>query len=356
MILAICDADQAYGEKLGEWIFVERGERFLGCCFSQPEAFLAYYEGQKPDIVLLGEGFLEDPRIWELVDGKTESSRQENGHTLWLCLYGKEGMGMEQNPACIMCAGLELPVLGKYQPASRLVREILKLCQGSGWQEEGVLFQNELIAVYSPGRSALQTPFALTLAQALGKQGQALYVSFQECAGFAQRFQEEYERDLLDVMYLCLAQDVDAGGCIGSAAYRLEDFDYIPPARDGDCLCGISEQDYQRFLSVLARESGYQVIVLDFGMMVPGFFHLLAECGKTYILEDGGECQGAPLGQFWQMLQRQGIPGLEDKMEYLTLPECSLGKSQGRRYLQQYIWGELGDYVRTLMGVQGGAD
>ena len=60
IVIAVCDADQAYGERLVAWISLEHKERFFGCCFSEAGSFLEHQKAQKPDNVLLGKGFLED--------------------------------------------------------------------------------------------------------------------------------------------------------------------------------------------------------------------------------------------------------------------------------------------------------
>ncbi len=350
IVIAVCDADQAYGERLVAWISLEHKERFFGCCFSEAGSFLEHLKAQKPDIVLLGKGFLEDPDFLEQVpkEGQNGELKGQDG-ALWAALYG-QGEGDLKG-----WAG-SLPVLDKYQPASQMVREILSLYQGYGRREEMASFQRELIGIYSPGHSIWQTPFALTLAQVLGQREQVLYVSLKECAGFSQWFFEEYQRDLLDVMYLCLAGGVAVSDCIGSAAYQMANFAYIPPAGDSICLSEVQRQDYLRFVRLLAKQSGYDVVILDFGMMVPGFFEMLGECSKAYIVTEPGELQEGPMQDFDQMAKRQSQPALADRMSYLTLPYMQPPPCQRGQWLQQWMWGSLGDCARRLMGVQGGAD
>lgn len=356
ILIAVCDTDGAYGEKLGEWLSLQRGEKLQGMFFSSPERFLEYHDSRKQDIVLLGRGFLDNPQIYEKIirqrkDVHKEARGDGEGEVLWMYLRAADSR--EQVPDYIR----ELPAVDKYQPASRILREIFSVYRK--WEEEmpnEVSGNREVIGIYSPSHSIWQTPFALTFAQGLAQKEKVLYVNLQECAGFRGWFGEEYERDLLDVMYLCLNNGGNVAHCVSSALYSMEGIDYIPPAEDGGCLGEISAQDYLRFVKLLSENSGYRVILLDFGMMVPGFFQLLQICSKVYIVSECGELSKAPQQQFQQMADRQEDIQLQQKLMYLSLPAAGAGNFPGEGKLQQWLWGAIGDFSRRLAGVQGGTD
>ncbi len=377
ILIAVCDADTAYGKRLGEWITLGKGGQLRGYSFSAPGQFLEFQKTETPDVVLLGAGFWEDARITgqaaqamaEYAAHTTErqeaqamagnitqltevpgDARGSSGETLWLCLYG--GDGKEKIPESVQI----LPVIQKYQPASGILRELFSYCQEyRDGEQEPARAGREVIGIYAPGQDIWQTPFALTLAQTLGRKERVLYVSFKECAGFSSWLQESYQRDLLDVMYLCLTgEGKNVEDCIRSAAYVLEGVDYIPPSEDSLCLGQVSGQDYTRFVRLLAEKGGYGVIVLDFGMMVPGFLELLGMCSKMYVLGGHAGLGGHALAHFKQMMGRQKDQKLEGKLCYLTLPRMAV-ECQGEQ-MQQWVWGELGDYVRELLGVQIGTD
>jgi len=365
ILIAVCDKDGSYGEKLGEWISLQKGRTMQGVSFSSPERFLEYHRNQKQDIVLLGGGFCDDPQICGELLGEGDAAgavfrrkkaegeafaEGRKGEVLWIRL--RKADCPEQASDCIR----ELPAVEKYQPASALLREIFAIYQE--WENAlpgGPDGGREVIGVYSPGHSIWQTPFALTFAQGLAQKEKVLYINLKECAGFRGWFHEEYGKDLLDVMYLCLNSGVNVAHCISSALYTLEGVDYIPPAEDGGCLGEISAEDYLRFVGLLIKGSGYHTILLDFGMMVPGFFQLLGACSRAYIVTEPGELQKAPLQQFRQMAARQEAQ-LEEKLVYLSLPVVSAGHCPGEGKMQQWLWGAIGDFSRRLAGVQRGAD
>lgn len=352
IMIAVCDTDTAYGERLGEWISLENEGKFLGVFFSAWECFLESYQSHIPDIVLLGKGFLNYPQMRErLLDHKKTEEEIENMEKEPFWLYLSEGEG--QAPSCVQ----EFPAVEKYQSASRILRQVFSHYQnwGKGREPDDVA-EKEIIGIYSPGHSIWQTPFALTFAQALGQREKVLYVNLKECAGFSGWFQEEYEKDLLDVMYLCLTNEVNVSDCVNSALYTMEGIHYIPPAEDGGCLGEISFQDYLAFVKLLAAKSGYNVILMDFGMMLPGFYKILEVCTTVYVVTEPGEIQEAPLLQFRQMTARQENVQLDKKLVYLSLPAICQQVCPGTARLQQWLWGEMGDFSRRLAGVQSGTD
>ena len=82
--IAVCDTDQAYGEKFVTWISLENQDKFGGCCFSEEKPFLEYLKAQRPDIVLLGKGFLGNAKVLEWI--QQEGFREQEG-ILWMYLY-----------------------------------------------------------------------------------------------------------------------------------------------------------------------------------------------------------------------------------------------------------------------------
>ncbi len=355
VFIAVCDTNGAYGEKLAEWVSLENEGSLQGISFSAPECFLEYFNTQKLDIVLLANGFLESAQMQEFLqmkyNGKSCFSESSREGTLWVYLHEEGG------EAEIPLAAQKFPIVEKYQPASAILREVFSHYQKwNSWNEPKYSIRKEVLGVYSPGHSIWQTPFALTFAHVLGQREKVLYVNFNECAGFRGWFQEEYEKDLLDVMYLCLSNEVNVSHCVKSALYHMNGIHYIPPAEDGGCLGEISPEDYVKFVQLLAAKSSYDIIILDFGMMIPGFFKLLGECSHVYIPTEQGELQEGPLQQFQRMAKRQADTQLDQKLNFLSLPVVGMCDCLATCRLEQWLWGALGDFCRGIAGVQSGTD
>ena len=86
-----------------------------------------------------------------------------------------------------------------------------------------------------------------------------------------------------------------------------------------------------------------------------GFFSLLELCSKVYVVSEPGELQGNARKHFKRITAKQDNGELVKKISYLQLPKLNGELCRGEK-MQQWIWGELGDYTRRIAGVQGGAD
>lgn len=344
--IAVCDIDKAYGEKLVEWFSLEESERFLVNYFSLPEMFHEVYHSKRFEIVLLGTGFEEI--FCRIKEEDQDFSFQK---TVWLYLFGHTET--EELPNQIKT----LPLVDKFQPVQAIIRKSFAYFQGQGTEcIELMTDTQEIIAVYSPEHSIWQTPVAFMLARILREKERVIYVSLKECAGFMNWFGEEYHHDLLDVMYLALENGMNFKEHLIPFVYTLEGVDYIPPVMDGQLLSEISSAEYTNFLNILKNKGGYDIVILDLGMMLPGFVEVLKMCSKVYVVSEQGVLQQGVCSQFEDIIRRQGEPGLEEKTEYHKLPFLEGSFANQSNLIQHWGCTELGDFVRRMVGRSSGSD
>lgn len=334
--IAVCDENQSYGESVGTWLFIERGKDFSGGYFSSAEVFKKQYSRQRFQVILLGRTFLLEEWI------QTEIARQKD--TLWLYLKG-EG---EIYPGTEVPEEM-IPAVEKYQPVSALIRNIF--CYYEQYQKENIemLGKNtEILGWFSPEHNIWQTPLAMTMAMLLAEKEKVLYVNLKDCSGFGKWFQEEYEHDLLDVMYFCQSPEQSKAAEVGRFVYSSGPLDYLPPVRDGVLLSELEEADYQGFLELLKKTS-YDIILLDMGNMFPGFFRVWKQCRCIYLPQEENVLARGIAREFEEMVKHQKDLELEEKMVWLTLPEWRKEQQISGGVLQEWIWGGQGDYVRELL-------
>lgn len=243
----------------------------------------------------------------------------------------------------------EYPSVYKYQSTDSIIREVLAHYCEQPREADLVLLSNKakILGVYSPIGRCLKTSFAWTLGQQLGKNGKVLYVSMEEYSGFSKLLGNEVQSDLSDVFYF-----YRQGNCsfvrLSSMIYTWGNLDYIPPVRYPEDLGQITGEDLAEFMNRIAVESGYEIIVIDVGNPGRHGVFILELCDVIYMPVKDDCVSAAKLEEFTEYLEISGKRGMQEKIQKLKLPYHS-GFGRRDTYLEQLLWGELGDYVRKLL-------
>lgn len=329
--IAICDVQDAYRERLAEYLIRKKGGQIQVFTFSDRKLFESAEEQEGFDIVLCGTGFEAvvpgEAGGLHIILSETPERREELG-----------------------------PAIFKYQSAEKILREIFEYFLELGRIDSGISGkEKEIIGIYSPTHSRLQTPFALTMAQMLSEEKKLLYVNLGEWAGFGQWFQEEYHRDLSDLLYLISGYGSQTQGILECVLHSVNRMDYIPPMTDAQLLCQATAEDYQTLLKLLVEKTDYEVICLDFGIMIPGFFSLLEQCTSIYGVIDQGVIARGQCRQFEESIMKSGMEQLAGKIEYISFSVDEAQKMEQEPVLHQWLYGELGDRARAVRYMKHGA-
>ena len=205
----------------------------------------------------------------------------------------------------------------------------------------------KILGVYSPIGRCLKTSFSWTLGQQLGKNGKTLLVSMEEYSGFSRLVGEEMQSDLADVFYF-----YRQGNCsfarLSSMIYTWGNLDYIPPVRYPEDLVQITGEEMAEFLTRIASESSYEMLVVDMGNVGRHAIPMMDACDAVYMPVKDDCVSAAKLEEFEAYLETSGKRGLLEKIQRVKLPYHS-GFGRRDTYLEQLVWGELGDYVRQLL-------
>lgn len=323
--IAVCDMQELYRERLAEYLMHRKGTGFLVQAFSLKREFYAVMQKEPFDIVLVGRGF----------EGIQEG--YDTG-TLWVRLCEEPEWEAEKEPAIF-----------RYQSAEEMIRKIYAYYLELRKEDRSVCTnQKEILAVYSPTRSRMQTPFALTLGQLLAEEKRVLYVNLGEWTGLEACFDREYERDLADLLYLVSDYGSHVQGLLESVLHTVNHMDYIPPMTDAQLLSQTGEQDYRLLLQLLIEKTTYDVIILDFGFAVPGFFQLLAQCTRILGVVDQGSLAHAQRLQFEECMIRSRQENLAEKMEYITFSTADTRVIEEDPAIGQWKFGILGDRARAV--------
>ncbi len=323
--IAFLDEEEAYLEQLKGYL-VRRQEMFFQVkTFQRAEAFLASQAESAFDAVVMTALF------WDELKGVEFEGKR-------IFLY--EG-GTQSLPE-------ECPYVKKHQSAERL------FCQVSAmlWrQEEQDAFlpesASELIGIYSPAHHECQMVFGLTMAQILGDRQKVLYVNLMEHSGFYRLTKEDVTEDVGDLFYGMMQSGHDFTAGLHRVRRSYRNFDYIPPAVNPEHLSEISKSLYEQMLMALKSQSGYDVVIIDFGMVFLGFAEMLPAFASFYCLGKEGAVSRFRIEEFLEYLGKEGGQTMSH-MNRLLLPERMAPMEEGG-LLEGSLYGGMGDYIRKCL-------
>lgn len=324
-IMAVFDVDPFFADRFAEAANQREKVPFTVMAFTSMERLKAFAEEHPVEILL--------------IDGRMKAEAEGV----------KAGQVMLLSDGEIVSASGELPSVYKYQSADSIIREVMACyCTRPVLPMAAALGNKSiLIGVYSPVNRCLKTSFALTLGQVLAKDSRVLYLSLEDCSGFRKLMGQSGPGDFSDVLYY-----YSQGGCswarLKSLVYSWDNLDYIMPVRYPEDLCQVSGEEMAELLCQLAGEGIYEVIVVDLGQFGKKAVSVLEVCNGIYMPTKQDWMSAAKIQEFEEYAAASGHSGLMAKIQKLKLPYHN-GFGGQSNYLDQLLWGELGDYVRQLL-------
>lgn len=236
----------------------------------------------------------------------------------------------------------------KYQALSGIETELLEGLreETEGPQDSGsALFTAKYIGVVSPVGRSLKTSFCLTLGQLLAQKEHVLYIDLEPCSGFRALFEKEFPKDLSDLLYA-----YETGKRHENAADYTEQFhglDFIAPVLAPEDIYRTDPAVLLRVITELQRSGAYDTVILDLACDYRHAEALIPICRKLYLPVRKDLLSEAKMAEFKAWLERIS-DGSRLRTEEVVLPFHQTF-STGKQYLEQLLWSELGDHVRTML-------
>ena len=328
-IMAIYDADHAYGEQFAEFIGQKERVLFSVMFFTSFEGLSGYSKDHDVELLIV-DSTVSDEEIEQIGAKKTVILADEK----------------------IVSQSARYPAVYKYQAADHILREIMDgYSMGSDEPGYAVLSaKSRVIGVYSPVNRCLKTSFALTMGVLLARDLKVLYLSLEDCSGFARLTGEEYKKGHSDLLYY-YRQNGFSFGRLASVVYTWGDLDYVAPVQYPEDLAFVSSQEITGLIKQMVKESTYGTIILDLGQMGKRAADVLEICDVIYMPVKEDCVSAAKVEEFETYLETSGHPSALKKIHKLKLPyHCTFGRRD--HYFDQLLWSELGDYTRQLLRKQ----
>lgn len=113
-------------------------------------------------------------------------------------------------------------------------------------------------------------------------------------------------------------------------------------------MCQITAEDMADLLTRIAKESAYDIVVVDLGQFGKKAASVLEVCSTVFMPVKDDCMSVAKVEEFEEYLVRSGHEALKERIQKIKLPyHSSFGRKEN--YLEQLLWGELGDYTRQLL-------
>ena len=234
----------------------------------------------------------------------------------------------------------------KYQSMDDILREIPELV---GIKEKKASTKNlenksKFIGVYSPISHELQMPFSLALSNSLKDKGNVLFLDLEEISILPSLIGCEIDRNLMDLLYELSTENENL--ILEDYIHHFMGMDYIIPCLNPDELPGIDEETWERLFKVL-ENSGYDTIVVLFGRAINGFGKILSAMKTTYVLSKPGDYFKKGQNAFLEYLNRLET---DSKVNSVMLPMSAANLTDGAYCLEELLQGNLGVFVRKLLG------
>lgn len=324
-IMAVYDVDACYAERFADVVNQKEKVPFMVVPFTSMESLKEYANRHPIEILLVGSS-------------TPAKAAEEIGAKAVVTLAEGE----------VVPAAGNYPSVYKYQSADSVIREVMAYyCEKPQPMLVAVGKRARIIGIYSPVSRCLKTSLALTMGQQLARDSKVLYMSFEAFAGFSRLIDRECRGDLSDVLYFFRQEDFGVMR-LRSMVYTWKDMDYIPPVRYPEDLEQLTGEEASLLVEQAAVECGYEYVIVDMGQVVCNMIPVLTSCDVVFMPVKEDNVSAAKLEEFEEYLQVSKREDLKERIRKVKLPYHS---SFGRKdtYMEQLLWGELGDYVRTLL-------
>ena len=322
--IALCDLDSDYIFKVANYLMAQRD---VGVhIFTTPEGFFS--DDTDFDVTVLTEEFDEIAGF---------RPKGTSGHKY---LLTEEAVNDRDD------------FIYKFQAVDKILNEITELNEIAK-TKVSIKNSNEkskLIGVYSPIAHELQLPFSMALGQSYRTGGRVLFIDLEEISIMPNLLGRNCERNLMDLLYLIntnhgQSQDIDLSEYVRS----FMGFDYIEPFLNPNEISEIDEDTWSRFFEMLVK-TDYDVVVILFGRAINGFAKFIERLNRLFVLGRPGDYFKKGQEIFLDYLERIQA---DISVENVILPMSAGNLADGTYQLEELLQGNLGVFVKRLMGVSG---
>lgn len=233
----------------------------------------------------------------------------------------------------------------KYQEVYRIaeVLERVLVDRITGYRTDSRECGYNRIGVYSFAQELYQAPFAALLAKVLGEHGKVLVIDLQPYSGLCNLEEGMTSMGLEDLLSVVMTGNYSRSRILECIRHEAE-WDYVCAAQNQECLAEGTEGTYDSLVTILAKELGYQTIILNFGAIFTGQIELMEKCHTIYLLCEKERESNWREEAFFQRLLQQDKNELIQKIK--KIPLSASRENTWQALSDKWNWSSLGDLLR----------
>lgn len=213
--------------------------------------------------------------------------------------------------------------ISKYSQVENIVGRIRELCPEL--EEEGSIFrstgQARIIGAYTPIGRCLQTTFCLALGQLLGRRQRVLYLNLEACSGIGEITGETGGESLRELIYSTDCAGEKTAGRIASMTRKIGTLEWLPISSSPSEIQSVSPAQWTGLIEVIAGNTEYEDLIIDFSDSVNGLFALLEQCDVIFTIRRMEAMSRAKQKQYDEAVLSMETEDLFRRSVPLTLPE-----------------------------------
>ncbi len=293
-LFLICDSEAGFSDALAAYLVKKKDLSYTVHACHSPEQVRTMGEHQEIGVLVIGSHFPA---------GKRKLIRAD-----WIFLLGEEE-GEKTSDGVIG--------IYKYQSAEGILTEMFRYMGESEKKQQ--LFcrgrrsrQFRIIGICSPVHRTGQTEYAMELGQESALTDAALYLSLELYGG---RKSQADGSCLEDLIYYARQENQNLGMLLTTMVRQKGKLDYILPVKVSENLRGVCIQDWRELFSRIAKESVYDVLILDIDPGLPCLYELLKLCTEIHMRTAEDEAAAEKILQFEEELKILGLEELRKKIK-----------------------------------------
>ena len=311
VVMAVCDSDALYCERLSEYLRSHLKLSFEIQAFTDGERLCEYLAEREISLLVISEGSLQE------LDKEVLGSKCKN-----LMVLDEEEK--EETLECF--SDIKVTHISKYLPAAEIVDEVLKLCISgadgfSGLACSAKAPECKILGFYTPISRCGQTSFAIKMGEALARKARTVLISFESFSALTSLFEQEAEEDITDLLYFADCERDKFCLYLERIKHCRNGLDIIAPAKTAMQIKEISHEQVKELVTLLSKEAGYEYILFDLKEYPDGFFEILDMCDIVYTVIRNNSADHYRLGRYTKVLGDNDYEQIIAKTMKCMLPD-----------------------------------